>query len=427
VVVPATTVPSTVACLRSLGSAGVHTVVAADGEIAPARYSVYCDEVVDVPDPDSDLLAYRDALLDLATRRDVRTIIPVRETDVYVLSRYRAAFDPHVSLPVPPLETLRQVHDRRALVAAAESAGVPVPETELLSAVDDWSSPKLVKSRYNLLTSSYHAGLSPAETRSTGHIVHVSPDAPPDVNRLREKMGHDPIVQRYVPADEEYMVGALYDDGDPLVVFQHRQVRGTRYTGSGGAYRESVDIPALEAVATDLLDHLEWHGVACLEYLRDRHTGEFVLAEINPRMWQSLSATVAMGADFPRYYWQLATDRAGAVDPDYDVGVGCHWLKGEFLHALSLARYDSPLADRPGYLDTLGDIVASCRAHPRFDYLRADDPGPFVADWLSLLGDRPGLEQICAAIGDLRDRDDRGDADQLDPDSGERPLVTPDD
>jgi len=402
VVVPATTVPSTVACLRSLGSAGVDTIVVSERESAPAFSSTHCDEFVAVPDPDTDLVAYKDALLDVASRQDVETIIPVRETDVYVLSRYLSAFEQDISLPVPPLETLRQAHDRLALVESAESAGVPVPTTERLSEVDEWSQKRLVKSRYNLLTSAYEDSLRSGESASPGSIIHVPTGEPPDAARLRREMGHDPIVQEYVPADEEYMVGALYDDGEALVTFQHRQVRGTCYTGSGGAYRESVAIPELEAAATDLLDHLEWHGVACLEYLRDRRSGEFVLAEINPRMWQSLSATVRMGADFPLYYWLLANDRPDEIDPNYDVGVGCHWLKGELLYALSLARYDSPFVEQPGYLDTLGDILTSCHQHSRFDYLTADDPGPFFRDWLSLVRNLPAVPEIRDKFDPLR-------------------------
>jgi predicted ATP-grasp superfamily ATP-dependent carboligase len=395
VVVPATTVPSTVACLRSLGAGGIRTVAVSEAEVSQAFCSKYCDEVVAVPDPMSDLLAYRDALLDVAARPDVRTIVPVRETDIYVLSRYRAEFAEHVSLPVPAPEPLRRVHDRLRLAEAAEAAGVPVPDTRLLAEVDDWSDQRavLVKSRYNLLTSAYDETLDPTDAVTSDSIEHVDPDERPDAEAIRAEMRHDPIVQEFVPADDESMVGALYDEGDPLAVFQHRQVRGTSYVGSDGAYRESVAIPELRQVATDLLDHLEWHGLACLEYLRDERTGQFVLAEINPRMWQSLAATVAMGADFPAYYWLQATGRSDGIEPAYDVDVGCHWLKGEVLYATSLFRYDSPHVERPGYLDTARDVLTSLVRQPRLDYLSADDPCPFVQEWANFLADPAAVDR----------------------------------
>ncbi|QLH81759.1 carboxylate--amine ligase [Halosimplex pelagicum] len=394
VAVPVTDVPSTVATLRSLAPEGIHTVVVSEMATAQAFASKYCGEVVRTADPHADLLAYRDDLLDVAARDDVRTIVPVREVDAYVLSRYRSSFERHVSLPVPDMAALERVHDRLLLAETAEAAGVPVPDTRRPADVDDWSRDLLAKSRYNLLTETYDDSLAPGESATSDLIEHFETGVRPDLDSLRERHRVEPIVQEFVPGAEEYMVAALYDSGDPLAVFQHRQVRGTRYTGSGGAYRESVSIPELEAVATDLLDHLEWNGLACLEYLRDEDTGEFVLAEINPRMWQSLASTVAMGADFPRYYWQQATGRADEIDPSYDLGVGCHWLKGEFLHALSLFRFDSPHVERPGYAETLRDIAVSTYRQPRFDYLSLDDPGPFLQDCSTLLAELPAVPRL---------------------------------
>jgi len=89
-------------------------------------------------------------------------------------------------------------------------------------------------------------------------------------------MGHDPTVQEPIPVGEECIIGALYDRGDALAVLQHRQVRGTSYVGSGGAYRESVAVPGLESAVRDPLDELDWHGLACIEYIGDADTGEFV-------------------------------------------------------------------------------------------------------------------------------------------------------
>ena len=113
-------------------------------------------------------------------------------------------------------------------------------------------------------------------------------------------MGHDPTVQEPIPVGEECIIGALYDRGDALAVLQHRQVRGISYVGSGGAYRESVAVPGLESAVRDPLDELDWHGLACIEYIGDADTGEFVPVEINPRMWQSLAGAVPSERTPPR-------------------------------------------------------------------------------------------------------------------------------
>ncbi|WP_225334371.1 carboxylate--amine ligase [Halomicrobium urmianum] len=372
-------------CVRSLADRGVGAVVASDKDGVPAGASRYCAESVSLPPPRDDLIAYRDALLSLAERPSIRTVIPVRPEDCYVLSRYRDEFEEHVSLPVPSLDQLRAVQDRLQLAAVAESAGVPVPETQRLSAVDDWEGQRIVKSRYNVLADAFVEGMSPSEVDVVKDVHHVEPGDVPDADALREEMDHDPIVQEFVPYDDEYMFAGIYDHGEPLATFQHRQIRGTSYTGGGGVYRRSVYVPELEQVARALLSELDWHGLACIEYMHDADTGEFVLTEINPRMWQSLPSTVRAGVDFPYHYWLLATGRADEINPDYELGVGSHFLHGELAYLTSVLNEDSPLVERPSVAGSLWAVAISILTEPHFDYFAIDDPGPFLRGVLNTL------------------------------------------
>ena len=377
-VIPTGHEASSCVCVRSLKQRGIDTIVASEKDGVPAAASRFCDESVDLPSPKEDLLAYRDALLALAERPEVGTIVPIRPEDGYLFSKYRNTFETHVSLPVPSFESLTTVHDRLRLAEAAEEAGVPVPETRLLEDVDDWGPERIVKSRYNLVADAYVDDYAPEESDVVKHIEHLQPGATPDVESIREKMYHDPIVQEFIPKDGEYMFAGLYDHGEPLATFQHKQIRGNSYTGGGGVYRKSTDIPELETVARDLLAHLDWHGLACIEYMQDERTGEFVLTEINPRMWQSLPSTVRAGVEFPYYYWLQAMDRANEIDPGYDVGVGSHLLHGELGYLLSIVTEDSPLVTRPSLPGSAWEIASSCVSEPHFDYLTLDDPGPFL-------------------------------------------------
>ncbi len=406
VVIPAVSVPSTDICLRSLAPTGVHTVVVSEDSKAKSFHSKYCDEAVLVPDPTTDLEGYARALLALARRDDVLTIVPVREPDIFVLSKHREAFAEHVATPWPTLETLGRVHDRVLLTEAAAAAGVPAPSTRPLSEVETVTEPSVVKSRYNLLVDEYVDTVPPGHVVQNNTIEHVQPCTVPPAERLQEAFNHDPIFQEFVPIDEEYMIGALYDHGEPLAMVQHKQIRGESYTGGGGVYRESIYDETLENDALALLDELEWHGLACIEYMRHPKTGEFYLTEINPRMWTSLSANVQMGADFPRHYWQLGTDRSADIDAEYDRGVGCHYLKGELMYVLSLLRDDSSLIDRPSLPQTILEIVGSCYRHSNFDVCSRDDPQPFIQDVLVELS---GLAPDTATVRKLERYTNRTD------------------
>ncbi|GAB3679334.1 hypothetical protein GCM10028857_00520 [Salinarchaeum chitinilyticum] len=369
---------ATYACVRSLAARNVEPIVASEKTDVPAAASRFVGRTATLPDPREDCIAYRDALLALATRPDVETILPIRAEDGYVLSRYADAFAEHVSLVVPPFDAIERVHDRLALSAAAEAAGVPVPETRSLEEVEDWDGRHVVKSRYNVLGEAYCSERAGADVDVVKSIEHVPPGTEPDVDAVVATFDHVPIVQEFVPTDGEFMIAALYDRGEPVATFQHRQLRGDSYTGGGGVYRRSIHDTELETVARDLLAELDWHGLACIEYMRDARTGEYVLTEINPRFWQSLPATVRAGADFPAYYWLQATGRSHEIDPTYETGVGSHLLHGELGHLHSVAFEDSPLVERPSFVRTAAVIAASCLAEPRFDFFRLDDPAPFL-------------------------------------------------
>lgn len=377
-VIPTGYDPGSYTCVRSLSRRDVGTVIASEQPNVPVGASRFCDRFVDVPSPYHDVVAYKDALVELARRPAVRTLTPMRPHDAYVFATYAADFEPHVSLVTPPTETLDVVHDRMQLYEAALDAGVPVPETRCLEDARDWHSDVVVKARYNLLSHDRVPAFDPHHVETVKCVEHVPAGGDLDVAGLCERMRHVPIVQEYVDHDGEYVFAALYEHGEPLATFQHHQIRGDSYTGGGGVYRESIYDPDLERVGRQLLDSLEYHGLACIEYARDRETGEYYLVEVNPRFWQSLPCAVRSGADFPYYYWLATTGRSDEIEPDYRVGVGTHMLYGELGYLRSILTDESPFRERPSlWRETLA-VVASCLTSANFDDLHLDDPAPFV-------------------------------------------------
>ncbi|WP_191967163.1 MULTISPECIES: carboxylate--amine ligase [Haloferax] len=366
------------AIIRSFGKNGIRTVVASEHDDTPVKSSRFCDEVVRIPAPSDGLVSYKDALVGIAARPDVEVIVPARPEDAYIFSKYYDEFDAYARLVAQPFDMLQSVHDRRRLFDAAQAAGVPMARTRLLSEVGEFEVPSIVKPRFNILTGDYVEGFGPEDYDIIKRVVHVGPGDDVDQSEILAEMKHDPIVQDYVPPADKYMFGAIYDHGEAVATFQHRQIRGDSYTGGGGVYRRSVYIPELEAVGRALLDHLQWHGLACIEYLQDAETGEFKIIELNPRLWQSVPSAMRSGADFPYYYWLVATGQKHLVTPGYNLGTGTHYLWGELNHLRSVVSDDSPLVERPALSKVLWEVASSIALEPRFDYLHLDDPGPFL-------------------------------------------------
>lgn len=366
-------------CMRSLNRHGLHTIVASELESIPHFSSRYCSEQVRLPCHWHDLFAYKDALLTIASRPEVKTIIPVRECDTYIFAKYRDEFADRVSLVSPALESLRRAHDRLQLATAAEQAGVPFAETKLLSNVDEWDRDVVIKSRFNILTGQYVDSYRPGEADEVKDVRFVRAGEEPDADAIRSAMQHEPIVQEFIPEAAKHLYCALWEDGEPVSTYQHRQIRKMSWVGGGGVYRESAYSAEVDAVAETLLSRLDWDGYACIEYVKDERTGEWKFLELNPRVWLSLPEAVRAGVDFPYHYWRCSQGQPDSIETTYETGNICHLSFGELNHLLSIRSDDSPFLDPPSFVGSLLGIVGSCIRHPRFDHIRLDDPRYFLS------------------------------------------------
>lgn len=366
-------------CLRSLGEKGVHTIAASARSDAPELSSKYCDEKVMTPEPKNNLTEYRDFLLELAERQDVRTIYPIQEYDALILSKYRSEFEEYVNIMSPSYDIFRSVHDRMRLMDVGKEVGVTVPETQPVDEVTDWERSLIIKPRYNMVTNDYVAELDENALFSEGGVEHVTAGEPPDLDQIRDRMGHIPIAMEYIRG-EEYSVRALYDDGEHIVSSIKHQMRGKTYQGGASAYRESIEQRELRDQTKAILDELGWHGPCSVQFIEDRETGNFYLSEINPRFWGSISLDILAGVDYPYYYWQLVNGEDVNLDHEYKPGVRNHYLKYEVQYLTSILTDDFPNEDRPSFTSELGTVLWSIYEHPNFDYFRSDDPYPFIKE-----------------------------------------------
>lgn len=381
VVVPAIGTGGSLSVIRSLGAAGYTTVAVSDQRDPPSFRSKYCDQQFQVPSPESDLDGYADALLTLAANSDVKTIVPVREPDVYVLAARREEFAEHIDVLWPTADGLNKIHDRKRLFEIADRAGVSVPETIPLDEVDNWERPRIVKGRHAILTDEITDTVPDGESRAPPKTIFLEQGRKPDTEEIIESMSHTPITQSYV-SGTEYCFRGLYHEGEAVLSSQKKLVRGYKYPRGPSIYHEAVDEPALEAAGRALLDELDYHGMASVGFIRDE-SGTFNLLEINPRMPASLPLDIHAGVDYPQYFCELAATGEIADQPAYQPGTASHLLRGEAVHLHSVLREEYPLATRPSVLKTGYSIARSLVDQPQFDYLSLDDPAPFVRDLLN--------------------------------------------
>jgi predicted ATP-grasp superfamily ATP-dependent carboligase len=369
VVIPATGPASGLACVRSLGRFGVNPLVATDRKITPESHSRYCAETVRITDPGENYTAFVSDLQTLAERDDVRTIFPLRESDIYALANNRKWLKTHVATPWVDSETLSQVQDRKRLLEHAESIGVPTPEWNLLSSDMYIEEPTVVKSRFSIMKDGNKLSYPGVEILDVGSTV--------DSDEITTQMNHQPLCQEYVPGTE-YGFFAVVDDGMIKRTFQHRRIRSHSYLGGSSSFREAIANDRIDRLGKRLLSSLNWTGVAMVEFKHDPRTDRFKLMEINPRFWGSLPLAVAAGADFPVELFRVVEDQQPHSSLEYEVGTSCKRGFHELRYLLSLIAADPPsYVDKPSFLRGLWDVLVSS-FDCEFDYLSRSDPWPAV-------------------------------------------------
>lgn len=256
--------------------------------------------------------------------------------------------------PIPDAATLRRANSRDLLLPLARELGIETPETwvpdgdaELKGAADQVSFPAVIKFRTD-----EGLYLEPGERY---RVVRDRDELMLAYGRL-SALQPRPMIQQFVPG-EGCGWSAVYDRGRCVAHFGHRRLREYPPSGGPSTACESIHDATLAAAGRTLLDHLEWHGPAMVEF--KHFGGRFVLMEINPRFWGSLPLAIDCGINFPALLVKVAMGEAPRPEPTYRAGRRIRFLFHDLAAALRQPRY---------WKGVLGDLTC------RDGILSLDDP-----------------------------------------------------
>ncbi|HLD46164.1 MAG TPA: ATP-grasp domain-containing protein, partial [bacterium] len=121
-----------------------------------------------------------------------------------------------------------------------------------------------------------------------------------------------PMLQEYIKG---YGCGffALYDHGKCCVTFQHRRIREMPPSGGRSVAAETGFNPLVAEYGKQILDALQWHGLAMVEFKVDE-SGRPFLMEINAKLWGSIELAISAGVNFPQMMVDLHLGKQPAID-----------------------------------------------------------------------------------------------------------------
>jgi predicted ATP-grasp superfamily ATP-dependent carboligase len=306
---------SALAAARSLGKRGIEIVAGDEYEFAPAGLSKYTIAKFIYPNPDREPEAFLDTLEEVIRKHkpadgEEYVLMPVHK-EAYLIARHRARFEPLIRMALPTIDQIEQVHDKGTLARYCQREGLPVPRTvvpetreEFAETADGFTYPAFVKVRQSA------AAVGVKKVESADEAVRVFDDFVKDLDLGN---GSWPLLQEGIPGDD-YCATFLFDHGELRAAMTYHNLRSYPVKSGTGVLRETVKAPTIEAIGTELLTRLNWHGVAEIDF---RWTGKddspAWLIEVNPRFWGGMPQAVEAGWDYPHLLYRLAVD--GKVDP----------------------------------------------------------------------------------------------------------------
>lgn len=357
-------------------AAALATVLTADTTPAAlAGCSRFSSAYLQCPSPASQPQAFLQWLGDTVERHRIDWVFPTTE-----ISSQLILLEPHAlrgaRLPFAELAQVMALADKWELVQTAGRAGVQHPRSAHYA-----DAAALLKDSANI-PGAYPMVLKPCQSRrwlgdrwldTTVHIARSETELRELLQSKDYFRSHPFMLQEFIPGHGAGLF-ALYDHGKPVTFFAHRRLREKPPRGGVSVLSESAPLdPQLQAAASKLLDTVQWHGVAMIEF-RVTAAGEPYLMEVNTRFWGSLQLAIDAGVDFPALLLQVCSGKTAPPVAPYRIGRRLRWLLGD-IDSLYLT-----LRDR-GYSkgEKLRRLLEFLTPHPlltRHEVNRWSDLGP---------------------------------------------------
>ena len=364
---------SALAAARSLGRRGVSVFTADEIPSALAGCSRFSKHYLNYPSARLNPEAFIARIAEYVVTHQIDIVFPMTELTTALLLREQHRF-PGVTFPFPALSAIEALSNKCDLMRLAQSLRLPIPETWFIE--NPAALPDLSELPYPLVLK---PGKSWVKLNGEWMRAAVQFAANPDIAQNIINSGavfqsHPFMLQKQV-AGTGQGVFALYDHGTPIAFFSHRRLREKPPWGGVSVLSESTPVnPTLLAHARALLEAVEWHGIAMVEF-KVAEDGTPYLMEINTRFWGSLQLAIDAGVDFPWLLYKLACGQPVTPVTRYKTGRRLRWLLGD-LDSLYLVLRDRKTSV-PSKLGTLTRFLWPAPFRTRHEINRWSDLGPF--------------------------------------------------
>ncbi|WP_017732517.1 ATP-binding protein [Nafulsella turpanensis] len=381
--------------IHSFGKRKIPVIALSSKHQPPAFYSRYVKYKYQSP-PVSREEEYLTFLLNLPHRG---VLLYSDDASAAFVNRYAARLRENgYLLNTPDAKTFEDGFDKASLARAAKAANVPVIPTIEVKKLEDLQEAWEQLEKPIILKATRLAG---------GKFIQIHRQE--ELKKAFEEMDaliHSPahrhmqsglIAQEFIyyNYDEIYCCESYYTSDSKAAGFLsiHKIRPNINKDGTAGGRLfagESVEDPVLKAHTKALLDHLQWKGMAHLDWIYSKKYQQYLLCEINPRLPGFSNFLTKVGFEMAYFYY---ADLCGQALPEVKFEKALYFEALRMPGDITTGIY----AISKGYLPLKSFVASylqllSFKHNVCFDILYKSDPGFTLKSWsehLSYMLKRP--------------------------------------
>lgn len=271
------------------------------------------------------------ALEDIVAKEQYDLLIPVGNASVAKASALQLR-----KVVLPSQGSINVGLNKALTLDVARRLGIPVPRTHILRSVEDIDTldvpfPCVVKGLMEAGKNVVSYPSSREELKEAFDAIHGDPT----------QEGHLPAIQEYIPGVGLGFFG-FYQHGQLKRFYMHQRIREYPLSGGASTAAKTIFHPEAFEYGKKLLDHLQWHGPAMVEFKYDPLTGKLALMEINPKFWGSTELGLAAGVNFGELLVRTMKDEniPAMLSPDAYKRVSFYWpFEGDLAALAQLGQW----------------------------------------------------------------------------------------
>lgn len=382
---------SSLSIVRSLGEKGIDVYCGAERSTALALHSKYTKQSFVYPSPLKSKLAFLNFIEDFVKKNfsaeNPALIYSQSDSTFLPLSESLERFSPFVKMIIPEKNAIDIAFDKGKVLKIAEEENIPIPKTfivekdELKNIISTISFPVIVKPASSAVWKNDHGVFDSA------HVARNQFELQRKWQDLYDMFGASPLIQEYIVGDE-YGIFFLCDHGEIKAEFAHKRIRSISPSGGASCLRKSIGMPEdMHDFSVKLLQKIQWHGVAMVEFKRDDRDAVPKLMEINGRFWGSLPLAIFSGVDFPFLFYIMADAKPISIQSGYKIGIQSRHFLADCMHLINVFRGKGKIdgIPYPKRLETLKNFCKFFDTDLFYDVESLKDPKPFFMEVVDTL------------------------------------------